>query len=75
MQGLIAIKLRDLIRRVREALNAGQPARALDFDETERPLVRELVAAGCDVQFVEPVVHSLEKIYMELVGDEEGPSE
>ncbi|MCP5328899.1 MAG: redox-regulated ATPase YchF [Sinobacteraceae bacterium] len=37
-----AIKLRDLIRRVREALNAGQPARALDFDETERPLVREL---------------------------------
>jgi GTP-binding protein YchF len=37
-----AIKARDLIRRVRDALNAGKPARALSFDETERPIVREL---------------------------------
>ncbi|MFO1455882.1 MAG: redox-regulated ATPase YchF [Steroidobacteraceae bacterium] len=37
-----AIKARDIIRRVRDALNAGQPARALSFDETERPVVREM---------------------------------
>ena len=37
-----AIKARDLIRRVREALNAGKPARSLAFDDTERPIVREL---------------------------------
>ena len=37
-----AIKARDLIRRVREALNAGRPARSLAFDDTERPIVREL---------------------------------
>jgi hypothetical protein len=37
-----AIKARDVIRRVREALNSGKPARALQFDETERPIVRDL---------------------------------
>jgi GTP-binding protein YchF len=37
-----AIKARDVIRRVRDALNEGQPVRALWFDETERPIVREL---------------------------------
>lgn len=37
-----AIKARDVIRRVRDALNAGQPARAVKLDETERPIVREM---------------------------------
>ncbi|MFM8844405.1 MAG: redox-regulated ATPase YchF [Gammaproteobacteria bacterium] len=37
-----ALKARDIIRRVRDALNAGQPARAVTFDETERPVVREM---------------------------------
>ncbi|MFO1426224.1 MAG: redox-regulated ATPase YchF [Steroidobacteraceae bacterium] len=37
-----AIKAREVIRRVRDALNAGQPARSLTFDETERPIVREM---------------------------------
>ncbi len=37
-----AIKARDIIRRIRDALNAGQPARSLQFDDTERPIVRDL---------------------------------
>ena len=37
-----AIKARDIIRRIRDALNAGQPARSLHFDDTERPIVRDL---------------------------------
>jgi GTP-binding protein YchF len=37
-----AIKARDVIRRVRDALNEGKPVRALAFDETERPIVRDL---------------------------------
>ena len=37
-----AIKAREVIRRVRDALNAGQPARSLAFDETERPIVRDM---------------------------------
>ncbi|MFM7396211.1 MAG: redox-regulated ATPase YchF [Gammaproteobacteria bacterium] len=37
-----AIKAREIIRRVRDALNAGQPARAVTLDETERPVVKEM---------------------------------
>ena len=37
-----AIKTRDLYKRVRDALNSGQPARAVELDEHERLLVREL---------------------------------
>ena len=37
-----ALKARDIVKRVRDALNDGQPARALTFDETERPVVREM---------------------------------
>jgi hypothetical protein len=37
-----AIKTRDLYKRVRDALNNGQPARAVQLDEHERLLVREL---------------------------------
>lgn len=37
-----AIKSRDIIKRVRDALNEGIPARAVTLDETERPVVREL---------------------------------
>ncbi|MBM4199595.1 MAG: redox-regulated ATPase YchF, partial [Gammaproteobacteria bacterium] len=37
-----SIKARDIIRRVRDALNAGQPARAVTLDETEQPIVREM---------------------------------
>jgi len=37
-----AIKARDIIKRVRDGLNEGKPARALAFDETEKPIVKEL---------------------------------
>jgi GTP-binding protein YchF len=37
-----AIKAREVIRKVREGLDAGTPVRALPFDETERPVVRGL---------------------------------
>lgn len=37
-----AIKARDIIKRVRDALNEGIPARAVALDETERSVVREL---------------------------------
>jgi hypothetical protein len=36
------IKARDVIRRVRDALNAGTPVRALQFDDLERPVVRDM---------------------------------
>jgi GTP-binding protein YchF len=37
-----ATRTRDVIRRVRDALNAGTPARAVPVDELDRPIVREL---------------------------------
>jgi GTP-binding protein YchF len=37
-----AMKAREVIRRVRDALDAGTPVRAIAFDETERPIVRGL---------------------------------
>ena len=37
-----AMKLRDVLTRVRDALNQGRPARALQLDENERLLVRDL---------------------------------
>ncbi len=37
-----AIKARDIIKRVRDALNEGIPARAVMLDDTERPVVRDL---------------------------------
>jgi GTP-binding protein YchF len=37
-----AIRARDVIRRVRDALNEGRPARALGLDDQERAIVREL---------------------------------
>ncbi len=37
-----AIKLRDVLTRVRDALDKGKPARALTLDENERLLVRDL---------------------------------
>jgi GTP-binding protein YchF len=37
-----AIRLRDLLKRMREHLDAGNPARTLSMDAAERPLLREL---------------------------------
>jgi hypothetical protein len=37
-----AIRARDVIRKVREALNGGTPARAVPLDDQERQIVREL---------------------------------
>jgi GTP-binding protein YchF len=37
-----AIRLRDLLKRMREHLDAGNPARTLAMDPAERPLLREL---------------------------------
>ena len=36
------IKAREVLQRVRAQLDAGKPVRALKFDETERPIVRDL---------------------------------
>ncbi len=36
------IKARDVLQRVRAQLDAAKPARALQLDETERPIVRDL---------------------------------
>ena len=37
-----AIRARDVIRRIRDGLNAGRPPRALGLDEQERAIAREL---------------------------------
>jgi hypothetical protein len=37
-----AIRLRDLLKRVREHLDAGRPVRTLEMDAAERPLLHEL---------------------------------
>jgi ribosome-binding ATPase len=37
-----AMRARDVIRRVRDGLNEGRPARAQEFDDQERLIVREL---------------------------------
>jgi GTP-binding protein YchF len=37
-----SIRLRDLLKRVREHLDAGNPVRTLEMDAAERPLLREL---------------------------------
>jgi hypothetical protein len=37
-----AVKLRDVLGRVRAVLNEGRPARALELDENDRALVRDL---------------------------------
>jgi GTP-binding protein YchF len=37
-----AVRARDVIRKVRDALNEGRPARSLGLDEQERAIVREL---------------------------------
>jgi GTP-binding protein YchF len=37
-----ALRTRDVIRRVRDALNEGIPARAVAVDDADRPIVREL---------------------------------
>ncbi|MBM4217894.1 MAG: redox-regulated ATPase YchF, partial [Gammaproteobacteria bacterium] len=37
-----AIKAKEVIRRIRDALNSGQPARTVVLDEVERPIVKEM---------------------------------
>jgi ABC-2 type transport system ATP-binding protein len=47
---------------------------ALDDPEEENPLlVRRLVEAGAEVQYVRPVSHSLEEVYMTLIREEAAP--
>jgi ABC-2 type transport system ATP-binding protein len=43
----------------------------LDDPDTQNPaLVAALVAAGAQIRYVEPRTHSLEDVYLELVGNE-----
>jgi ABC-2 type transport system ATP-binding protein len=43
---------------------------ALDDPDAQNPmLVQALVAAGAQIQYVEPLMHSLEDVYLELVGN------
>ncbi len=45
---------------------------ALDQPEQRNPeLIRTLVAAGANIQFVGELRHSLEDIYLQLVAEEE----
>src|SRR5262249_7988376 len=45
---------------------------SLDDPESQNPaLVQALVAAGAQVRYVEPLAHSLEDVYLELVGASE----
>ncbi len=39
-------------------------------DDQNPPLVRALVAAGAEIRSVEPITHSLEEVYLELVESE-----
>ena len=39
-------------------------------DEQNPQLVQSLVAAGARIRFVEPITHSLEEVYLELIEDE-----
>ena len=51
------------------AVRDGALSVALDDPDRDNPqLVRALVAAGADVRYVEPITHSLEEVYLELVG-------
>ena len=41
----------------------------LDHPETENPVIlRQLVQAGAEVQFVGEIRHSLEDVYLQLLG-------
>ncbi len=40
-----------------------------DPDRENPPLVQALVAAGAQIRYVEPIVHSLEDVYLDLVGN------
>jgi ABC-2 type transport system ATP-binding protein len=45
---------------------------ALDDPDAQNPtLVQALVAAGAQIQYVEPLTHSLEDVYLQLVGNPE----
>jgi ABC-2 type transport system ATP-binding protein len=45
----------------------------LDDPDAQNPaLVQALVAEGAQIQYVEPLAHSLEEVYLELVGHPEG---
>jgi ABC-2 type transport system ATP-binding protein len=43
-------------------------------DEQNPALVAALVATGAQIRYVEPRIHSLEDVYLELVGEREGVS-
>jgi GTP-binding protein YchF len=48
-----AVALRDLLRRVKEQLDQGLPVRALELDEKERPLIRDLqLLTGKPVMYI-----------------------
>jgi len=51
------------------AIHDGALAITLDDPDAQNPpLVQALVAAGAPVRYVEPITHSLEDVYLELVG-------
>jgi len=39
-------------------------------DEQNPHLVQALVTVGAQIRFVEPIAHSLEEVYLELIEDE-----
>jgi ABC-2 type transport system ATP-binding protein len=53
------------------AANDGALAITLDDPDAQNPpLIQALVAAGARIRYVEPIEHSLEDVYLELVQDE-----
>jgi ABC-type ATPase involved in cell division len=45
-----------------------------DPDAQNSALVQALVAAGASIRYVEPIAHSLENVYLELIGKNEDAS-
>jgi ABC-2 type transport system ATP-binding protein len=45
-----------------------------DPDAQNPPLIQALVVAGAGVRYVEPIEHSLEDVYLELVGGDAPPA-
>ncbi|HEX9131525.1 MAG TPA: DUF4162 domain-containing protein, partial [Ktedonobacteraceae bacterium] len=43
-------------------------------DEQNPALIQALVTAGAQIRYVEPITHSLEEIYLELVESDRSPA-
>ncbi|MDW8325245.1 MAG: ABC transporter ATP-binding protein [Anaerolineales bacterium] len=64
-----AVRAQPFVKEARDV--AGRLLVRLDDPETHNPvLLRQLIAAGADVQFVGELRHSLEDVYLQLLNDQ-----